>query len=235
MKKAITFSFDDGITQDIRLISLLDKYNLKATFNLNSGRFGQPGVVHCLDRSASHQKVNADEVKDIYKNHEIACHTLNHIPLVTLDDDEIVFQVEEDRKNVEKLCGYPVVGMAYPGSSKLKVPNNNLAVAQKIQKNTSIKYVRNSIVNYKFDLQSWLFQYQPTVHTFEFDKMEELGKTFLSLDADEPKIFYIFGHSYEFDFFNTWDRLERFFDMISNKDDILYATNRDIILSKWYE
>ncbi len=235
MKKAITFSFDDGVTQDIRLISLLDKYNLKSTFNLNSGTLGQSGVVRCLDKSASHQKVRADEVKDIYKDHEIACHTLNHIPLVTLNDDEIIFQVEEDRKNLEKLCGYPVVGMAYPGSSKLKVPNNNLSVAKIIQNNTSIKYVRNSIATHNFNLQSWLFQFQPTVHTFDFDNMEELGRKFLELEPQEPKVFYIFGHSYEFDCFNTWERLERFFDMISNKDDILYATNRDIILKKWYE
>jgi peptidoglycan/xylan/chitin deacetylase (PgdA/CDA1 family) len=39
-KKAITFSFDDGVLQDIRAIAILDKYGLKATFNLNSGKFG---------------------------------------------------------------------------------------------------------------------------------------------------------------------------------------------------
>ena len=35
-KKAVTFSYDDGVTQDIRLIELLNKYHLKCTFNLNS-------------------------------------------------------------------------------------------------------------------------------------------------------------------------------------------------------
>ena len=32
--KAVTFSYDDGVTQDIRLIELLNKYGLKCTFNL---------------------------------------------------------------------------------------------------------------------------------------------------------------------------------------------------------
>lgn len=36
-KKAVTFSFDDGVTQDIRLIEIFNKYGLKGTFNLNSG------------------------------------------------------------------------------------------------------------------------------------------------------------------------------------------------------
>ena len=36
--KAVTFSFDDGVEQDKLLIPILDKYNLKATFNLNSAQ-----------------------------------------------------------------------------------------------------------------------------------------------------------------------------------------------------
>ena len=43
--KAVTFSYDDGVTQDIRLIELLNKYNLKATFNLNSELLGKPGML----------------------------------------------------------------------------------------------------------------------------------------------------------------------------------------------
>ena len=34
--KAITFSYDDGVTQDRRLIEILNRYGLKATFNINS-------------------------------------------------------------------------------------------------------------------------------------------------------------------------------------------------------
>ena len=44
-KKAITFSFDDGVAQDIRVIEILDKYGLKATFNLNSARLGMKGTL----------------------------------------------------------------------------------------------------------------------------------------------------------------------------------------------
>ncbi len=35
--KYLTFSYDDGVTQDIRLIELFNKYGMKATFNINSG------------------------------------------------------------------------------------------------------------------------------------------------------------------------------------------------------
>ena len=36
--RSITFSFDDGKPADKRLIEILNKYSLKATFNLNGGR-----------------------------------------------------------------------------------------------------------------------------------------------------------------------------------------------------
>ena len=34
--KALTFSYDDGVEQDRRLVELFNKNNLKCTFNLNS-------------------------------------------------------------------------------------------------------------------------------------------------------------------------------------------------------
>ena len=44
-KKAITFSFDDGTIQDVRLIEILNKYGLKGTFNLNSSLLGLKRVI----------------------------------------------------------------------------------------------------------------------------------------------------------------------------------------------
>ena len=41
--KYLTFSFDDGITQDKRMLAILDKYRLKCTFNLNSALLGLKG------------------------------------------------------------------------------------------------------------------------------------------------------------------------------------------------
>ena len=38
--KAVTFSYDDGVRQDERLIEIFDKYGVKGTFNINSGIMG---------------------------------------------------------------------------------------------------------------------------------------------------------------------------------------------------
>ena len=39
LKRIVTFSFDDGSQNDVRLISLFDKYRLKATFHLNGKNY----------------------------------------------------------------------------------------------------------------------------------------------------------------------------------------------------
>ena len=68
-KKALTFSFDDGVTQDIRLIEILDKYGLKCTFNLNSEFLGLDGTLDRNGRTVRHDKIARDKIKEVYKNH----------------------------------------------------------------------------------------------------------------------------------------------------------------------
>ena len=55
--KAITFSYDDGVTQDIRLIELLNKYDLKCTFNLNSELLGKGSILTRNNELIAHYKV----------------------------------------------------------------------------------------------------------------------------------------------------------------------------------
>lgn len=49
-KKAVTFSFDDGVVQDRRAVALLNKYGLKGTFNLNSNYLGQGGAYDVVEK-----------------------------------------------------------------------------------------------------------------------------------------------------------------------------------------
>ena len=97
-KKFITFSFDDGVTQDKRLASLLAYYGLKATFNINSALLGLKGTLKHNGKLTNHTKINPDEVKTVYAAHEVAVHTLTHPNLTEESEKAIIYQVEEDRK-----------------------------------------------------------------------------------------------------------------------------------------
>ncbi|MBO4212786.1 MAG: polysaccharide deacetylase family protein [Clostridia bacterium] len=226
--KAVTFSFDDGVTQDLRLIELLDKYGLKATFNLNSSLLGLTKDVVRNERTVSHNKVDPYKVKEIYKNHEVAVHTLTHPNLTGLSDDAVIWQVEEDRKALEGLVGYDVRCMAYPCGGV----NNDDRVAEIIKKNTKIRFARTITPSYSFDPQDNLFRFNPSVYYIEIDKMFEMGREFIEIKPDAPKLFYIWGHSYEMDAeYITWEKFEEFCKLISGHDDIFYGTNSQVLFN----
>lgn len=223
--KAVTFSYDDGITQDIRLIELLNKYGLKCTFNLNSELLGTGITLIREGLRIAHYKINPEDVKEIYAGHEVASHSLTHPDLTTLDEAEIIRQVEQDRLNLSSLVGYEVVGMAYPCG-----PNDD-RVAGIIREKTGIKYSRTVTDVDSFDPQQNLYRFKPNVYHLDFDRMMKMGKEFVELKADKPQIFYIWGHSYEMDYGpDYWIKLEEFFELISNKDDIFYGTNSEVLL-----
>ena len=223
-KKAITFSYDDTVTQDIRLIEILDKYGLKATFNLNSGLLGMDGMLIREGVEVSHVKIPASEIASVYKNHEVAAHTLTHPHLPKLPDDEVIRQVEEDRLNLSDLVGYEVVGMAYPGGGM----NNNDRVARLIKNHTGIKYARTISLGYSFLPQPDLYRYKPTAFHLDFADNYRLAKDFFERETEG--VFYIWGHSYEFDIHNTWDQFEDFCKAISGRPDVFYGTNKEILL-----
>ena len=226
-KKAITFSYDDGVTQDIRLIELLNKYGLKCTFNINSQLLAQKGILIRHGQRISHYKIHPDDVKYIYEGHEIAVHTLTHPNLTQCDTNEVIHQVETDRQKLSELAGYEVVGMAYPCGGV----NNDERTANIIKEHTGIKYSRTITSNDCFDMQENLFRFNPTVYHLDFEKMMLLGENFLQLKTEIPKVFYIWGHSYEMDYdVNYWRKLEEFFKLISHKDDIFYGTNKEVLL-----
>lgn len=221
--KAVTFSYDDGVTQDKRLIETFNKYGIKGTFNINSALLGTDNVLNYSFGSVQHNKIKPGELADVYKGHEVAVHTLTHPHLPGLPEEEIIRQVEEDRLKLSELCGYEVVGMAYPGGGV----NFDLRVADIIKKNTGVKYARTIVHSFGFDLPKELYTFSPTVHHNDSERCLKLIDEFLALEADKPRLLYIWGHSYEFDLFNNWELLDEICSRISGHEDIFYGTNRE--------
>ncbi len=226
-KKALTFSFDDAVLQDVKIIEILDRYALKGTFNLNSGYLGCPNVIHPFGMDINHTKIPAHQIKEVYKGHEVAVHTLTHPRLTELDDQTVIRQVEEDRKALESLVGYKIVGMAYPCGGV----NNDDRVAEIIRNNTPIRYARTITSTYSFDLQTNLLRFNPSAHLMEWDKVFELVEKFLQTDTDKPQLLYLWGHAYEADMQEEFlGNFEKICQMLSGKDDIYYGTNKEVLL-----
>ena len=112
-------------------------------------------------------------------------------------------------------------------------PAVNERVLEVIKNKTKILYARATDPTYNFDIQTDLLNFKPTIYQCERDKMFELAYEFLELKPDYPKLFYIWGHAYEFDkecYGISWEQMEEFCKLISGRVDIFYGTNKEVLL-----
>ncbi|MDD3117931.1 MAG: polysaccharide deacetylase family protein, partial [Victivallales bacterium] len=194
---ALTTSWDDGTEFDRRLVEILNAHGIKGTFNLNSGMFG-----FTREQSKWKNYISADEVASLYAGHEVAVHTVSHPWLQRLSDDMIRSEVLEDRRTLEQLVGYPVRGMALPyGTDDERV--------RAILRSAGIVYVRPVVRNSEpFALPGDFMNWQVTAH--HKNDIRLLWKEFVEYHSHSDKLFYLWGHSYEFADNNNWNLIEEF-------------------------
>ncbi len=221
-KKAVTFSFDDGLREDAKLIEIFDRLGLKGTFNIPSGVLLEG---HPLNDPK--ENFSFSEIRDAYAGHEVAGHTLDHPRLSKLADEEIIRQVEEDRLVLSEACGYEVVGFAYPYG------DCDGRVAKLIKEHTGIRYGR--LVERPRTPFAFLGQdpitYLPSLYIGDKD-FEETVRAFLSVNESEPRLLCIWGHARDFGAKTgvSWELFEQRCRQLSGREDVFYGTNREVFL-----
>ena len=223
--KFFTLSFDDGTVQDRRFVEILNRYGLKCTFNLNSGLFGKKHEIVHEGIRVCHDEIDADEVRGLYAGHEVAVHTVTHPNLLNCDRAEVIHQTKDDAEALETLCGYKIVGMAYPGG-----PFFNDDTIKTITENTDIFYARAVGSHFTLKLPERLMAWYPScqLHPNEYEGLRALTREFLEYQGEEDKLFYLWGHSFELDKFGNWEDFERFCEHIAGHEDVKYVTNREV-------
>ena len=229
LMKAFTMSYDDGVFQDRRLVHLMNKYGIKATFNLNSGliqkseteRWTQERPMRFYRNRVPSVRMIADDLPELYRGHEVAIHGVAHINLEEVDKKATEIELIDDKTALSKLFGYDIEGGAFAyGRTNEFAPD--------VLKQAGIKYCRACGTTGNFDPWEDMYFYNGTAHHAD-EKLFDLAEQFINLKADKPQIFYVWGHSYEFDYEEAmWERIEKFFKLISGHDDILYGTNIEV-------
>lgn len=218
-KKAFNVTYDDGVLQDVSFVKLLNKYNLKGTFNLNSllleNEFEWTHESGCIVK-----RLKTDDVVSLYDGHEIASHTLSHPYMDNLAKEEILYELSEDKANLERLFGKEIKGFAVPFDYYSDL-------IEECVKECGFEYARISEESYSFCPQNDFYKWKATILHCE-DRLEDLTQQFVGTDV-ELAIFQIVGHTYDLDIENRWDIIENVFKIISNLDDILPMTTIDII------
>lgn len=219
--KALTLSYDDGVEQDIHLIDIMNKYGLKGTFNLNSGLYAAEGTIY--PKNQIHRRMTEKQITETFINsgQEVAVHSLTHPFLEQLPIDIAVKEIIKDRENLEKQFNTIVSGMAYPFGTL----NDRLVAALQF---CGVVYARTVVSTNDFRIPKDWMRLTATCH-HNSPEFHNLTKQFLEDEINNtPYLFYLWGHSYEFEENNNWNVIEDFARYVGNRDDIWYATNIDI-------
>lgn len=217
--KALTFSYDDGVEQDLRLVEMFDRLGLKGTFNINSGLFAKEGTVY--SEQTVHRRMTYNQVLNAYTGHEVAVHSYTHPFLDRVPEAVATYQVIEDRKNLEQMFKRHIRGMAYP----MGTFNDNVI---EILKHCGIVYSRTVTESNDFGIPEDWFRWNPTCRHKNKELMSYAERFIGNHTGRAPWLFYVWGHTYEFEKDNNWECIETFCEKVAQKDDVWYATNIEI-------
>jgi hypothetical protein len=200
-------------------VQLLNKYHLIGTFHLNSNKLG------------SKDYLNKEEIKNLFKGHEVSVHSANHPNLPDQSKIDVISEIVEDRKELERLMEYPVRGMAYPFG------NTNDAVIEAMD-GLGIEYARTVGDTYTFEIPKEFLRWHPTMHQFakafwepnqpEKDA-QEMARFYKVIDdfftTKELAVLDIWGHSWEMGSDeNKWKETKKFLKLLSDNPEIYYTT-----------
>ncbi len=226
--KAVTFSYDDGVRHDIRLAETCDRYGIKCTFNINTA---------FIPAENGTGKLSQEEIQTylLDAGHEVAVHGHQHKAPGLCTSVEIIRDVLDCRLALEKRFGGIIRGMAYPDSGIRNTAVTPYATIRQCLVDLDIAYARTlGGDNDGFALPEDWYAWMPTAHHANpavlsmAEKFVAVEPTSLYTSAQWPRLFYLWGHSYEFANNNNWDLLEQICQILGGKEDTWYATNIEI-------
>jgi peptidoglycan/xylan/chitin deacetylase (PgdA/CDA1 family) len=222
----VTTSWDDGHRLDLKLASLLEKYRIKGTFYISP--------FYLKDR------LTEDEIREISKYHEIGAHTLTHRDLASIPIDEAEKEIRLSKLYLERVLGHEVGMFCYPKGKY------NQRIKEIVKKNGFLGARTCNVEN--FDLPKDPYEWRITLYASNGSPLMTLriwirskisaralldwecrAKLLFDQFLESGGIYHLYGHSWEIDRNNEWDKLERVLRYISFREGVKYETNFGLI------
>lgn len=222
-EKALTLSYDDGVDTDIRMIELMEKYQIKCTFNISAGLFSDENAVR--GENQIHFRLSKSRAEELYRHPlcEVATHGYVHPHLNGLPDSVVMCEIINDRCVLENIFGKIIRGHAYPFGEY-----NDRAVD--CLKKAGIAYARTTQKNHSFKLPTEWLRWDPTCSHGD-PMFSELVNKFIDGKVNKTEngwLFFLWGHTYEFRRDHNWDLIEAFFQKVACREEIWLATNIEV-------
>ncbi len=199
----LIMSYDDGSDGDYQLVEILNQYQLKGTFHLYSCVLDQPTFICRKD------------IEILYQGHEVSIHTTNHLHLPQVPISQQVYELFDNKQELESLVHYPMRGLSTPFGSS----DENLQI---LMKSLGLEYCRTVISTRKFDIPEDYLKWNPTIHLKQDE--DDLIREFFHNPFKEMRLFFNWGHSYEFRNEDKWDVFEHFCKQMTSYEPICSLT-----------
>jgi len=211
---------------------MLREYGLKATFYISPQNHEFAGSDLLTPR----------EVRDISCDFEIGAHTLTHRSLPTISAEEAEREVVGSKTVLEQMTGKAVNTFCYPRGDYTELHVKLVMAAGYRYARTVTRYTFDMnnpykagtslhIYNHRFGFDLWhtarFVRFRP-IKVWRCLEWGMLGRAMFDYVLEEGGIFHIWGHSWEIDKNNDWERLEDFFRYISAHPRVKYATNGEL-------
>ncbi len=210
---------------------MLKQYGLKATFYV-SPRNREWAEADLLTQS---------EIREIGNDFEIGSHTVTHPRLPTIPQSQARKEIVDSKAMLEDMTGQSITSFCYPGGAYT-------SVHPRLVKEAGYRFAR-TVIRYAFRVDepyeaptslhacnhSWsdlwkiagFAKFQPVAfrHYLEWDS---LGRAMFDRVAGTGGVFHIWGHSWEIDQHNDWERLRGMFRYLSARSGVKYVTNGEL-------
>jgi peptidoglycan/xylan/chitin deacetylase (PgdA/CDA1 family) len=231
MKTAVlTTSWDDGHRCDVRLARMLKEHGLRATFY----------VAPENQEFAKQDLLTLPEIRDISQDFEIGAHSMTHRRLPTIPEQEAEREIIQSKAVLEQVTGKEIKVFCYPGGAYTKlhvqlvkdagyryartVARYSFTVDEPYEAGTSLH-----VYNHRFDLwQTARFAKFRPIRVLRYLEWDSLAQAMFDQIIERGGVYHIWGHSWEIDEHNDWERLENVFRYISAHPKVNYVTNGEL-------
>lgn len=230
----ITTSWDDGHSLDLKLVKLLRKYDIPATFYI---------PVNGTKRGI----LSDSQIKEIAEHFDIGAHTLNHQDLTQVPLKKAEEETVGGKKRLEEIINKEVVSFCYPWGRYNKevieivkragfwgartVKQLTRSVKNPFEMGTTVHagdheikhYIKQSIASRDFGFFTFFVKNNLFVGSWD-----QIAIKTLDFVIKNGGIWHLWGHSWEVD----WGKLEDIFkkiSVISKKENVIKINNSDLI------
>jgi len=217
----IITSWDDGHPLDLKLADMLEKYNIPAIF-----------YIPIKNQETALSVMSSKEICSLSKRFKIGGHTYNHVKLTEVSFEIANKEIVDGKKALEDIvqneiksfsypCGYyndnvvelvKTAGFEYSRSARL-INFNNPQISDFINHPNLHFYPHKAIIDVLHCIK------QKDLYTLK-NRICVLNCRHIELYKKESfykgGIFHLWGHSWEIEKYNLWNKLEDIFDFFNS-------------------